>query len=93
LIQKDEAAPLQLAYLFCTLFASMLGWGIGALYLLFTFVEMSSTSDTILLKQVVVLQIVHSTVITTLETSKRSGGLLQALTCYLLYHHLKNSEP
>ena len=71
----------------------MLGWGVGALYLLFIFVEMSSTSDIILLKQVVVLQITHRAIITSLEASKHSGGLLQALTCYLFYLHLKISEP
>ncbi|PVH34325.1 hypothetical protein PAHAL_8G195300 [Panicum hallii] len=31
-------------------------------------------------------------VISLLEVSKRSGGLLQALTCYSYYIHLKNSE-
>ena len=61
----------------------MSGRGVGALYLLFIFVEMSYTSDIILLKQVVVLQIAHRAVVTPLEASKRNGGLLQALTSCL----------
>ena len=63
------------------------------LCLLFVLVEMSSTSDIILLKQVIVLQIAHRAIITSLEANKCSGGLLHALTCYLFYLHLKSSEP
>ena len=59
------------------------------LCLLFVLVEMSSTSDIILLKQVIVLQIAHRAIITSLEASKHSGGLLQALTCYLFTSTLK----
>ena len=44
-------------------------------------------------KQVVVPRITPKVVISLLEASKRSGGLLRALTCYLFYLHLKNSDP
>ena len=54
----------------------MSGQGVGALYLLFIFVEMSYTSDIILLKQVVVLWIAHKAIITSLEANECSGGLL-----------------
>jgi len=43
-------------------------------------------------KQVVVPRIAPKAVISLLEASKRSGGLLRALTCYLFYLHLKNSD-
>lgn len=32
-------------------------------------------------------------IISLLEASKRSGGLLEALTCYLFYLHPKISDP
>jgi hypothetical protein len=54
----------------------MSGWGVRALYLLFVFVKMSSLSDIVLLKQVVVLWITHKAIITSLEASECSGGLL-----------------
>ena len=44
-------------------------------------------------KQVVVPRIAPKAVISSLEASKRSGGLLRALTCYLFYLHLRNSDP
>ena len=44
-------------------------------------------------KQVVVPRIAPKAVISLLEASKRSGGLLRALTCYLFYLHLRNSDP
>jgi len=41
---------------------------------------------------VVVPRIAPKAVISSLEASKRSGGLLRALTCYLLYLLIKSSE-
>ena len=45
------------------------------------------------IKQVVVPRIAPKAVISLLEASKRSGGLLRALTCYLFYLHFRNSDP
>jgi hypothetical protein len=54
---------------------------------------MSSLSDIILLiKQAAVLRIAHRAIITSLGASKYSSGLLQALTYYLLYPHLKKIQ-
>jgi hypothetical protein len=51
--------------------------GVGALYLLFVFVKMSSLSDIIMLtKQVAEVQITHRAIITSLEASECSGGSL-----------------
>ena len=69
-----------LAWRYVHNFASMSGWGVGVLYVLFVFVRMSSLFEIILLKQVLVLQITHRAIITSLEASKCSGRLLLALT-------------
>ena len=62
-----EVALLHLTWSFVGCFACVSGWGVRALYLLFVFVKMSSLSDIILLKQVVVLWIAHKAIITSLE--------------------------
>lgn len=60
---------------------SMSGWKVWVFYLLFIFMKISSLSDVILPKQVVILWIAHRAIITLLETSKR-GVVFHLLPSY-----------